>query len=190
MTPRPAITPGRPDADPRLVRQALRHVPTAVTVVCTLDGRVPVGHTIGSFVSASLHPPLVGYFAMRSSTTLGVVRRTGAFSVNVLGEHQVELARVFAHRSGEPFDGVRWERGTHGRPHLVGAVAVLDCDVDQVLAIGDHELVIGRVVAVTVPTPDPDPLLFAGGRFRALSRSTPVQLPGPAATPTSWGRAG
>ncbi len=85
--------PGRPGSDPRLLRQALRHVPTAVTVVCTLDGQVPVGHTIGSFVSASLDPPLVGYFAMRSSTTLGVVRRTGAFSVNVLGEHQVELAR-------------------------------------------------------------------------------------------------
>jgi flavin reductase (DIM6/NTAB) family NADH-FMN oxidoreductase RutF len=67
---------------------------------------------------------------------------------------------------------------------------VLDCDVDQVLTVGDHELVIGRVVAVTVPTPDPDPLLFAGGRFHALARSTPVQLPGLAATTGAWERTG
>ncbi len=97
---------------------------------------------------------------------------------------------MFADRSGEPFDGVRWERGTRGRPHLVGAVAVLDCDVDQVLTVGDHELVIGRVVAVTVPTPDPDPLLFAGGRFRALARRTPAQLPGLAAATGAWERTG
>ena len=91
--PRPATTPA---AGRRPPAWCGRRCATAVTVVCTLDGRVPVGHTIGSFVSASLHPPLVGYFAMRSSATLRVVRRTGVFSVNVLGEHQVELARVFA----------------------------------------------------------------------------------------------
>ena len=165
----------RAGADPRVVRQAMRHVPTAVTVVCARDGRARVGHTIGSFVSASLDPPLVGYFAMRSSVTLGVVRRTGRFSVNVLGEHQVELARLFAERCGEHVAGVAWQRGTRGRPHLVGAVAVLDCDVDQVMAVGDHELVVGRVVDVTVPTRGPDPLLFAGGRFRALAPGTPGQ---------------
>ena len=78
MRPTPDTPPRRPGpsgSDPRRLRQALRHVPTAVTVVCTLDGQVPVGHTIGSFVSASLDPPLVGYFAMRSSATLGAVRR-------------------------------------------------------------------------------------------------------------------
>ena len=175
---------------PRSLRQVLRHVPTSVTVVCALDGNEPVGHTIGSFVSASLDPPLVGYFAMRSSTTLGVVRRTGVFSVNVLGEHQVGLGRLFADRFGEPFDSVRWEPGARGCPHLVGAVAVLDCDVDQVLAVGDHELVIGRVVAATVQARGRGPLLFSGGRFRGLSPSTPVQLPGPGATTASWERAG
>jgi 3-hydroxy-9,10-secoandrosta-1,3,5(10)-triene-9,17-dione monooxygenase reductase component len=182
--------PGRPGSDPRLLRQVLRHVPTAVTVVCTLDENVPVGHTIGSFVSASLDPPLVGYFAMRSSATLGAVRRSGAFSVNVLGEHQVELGRLFADRSGEPFASVRWEPGARGCPHLVGAVAVLDCDVDQVLTVGDHDLVIGRVTDTTVAVAGRGPLLFSGGRFRALARSTPARLLGPAGATGAWERTG
>jgi len=87
-------------SQPRSLRQVLRHVPTSVTVVCALDGNVPVGHTIGSFVSVSLDPPLVGYFAMRSSRTLGVVRRTGEFSVNVPGGPQGGRARVFDDRPG------------------------------------------------------------------------------------------
>ena len=176
--------------DGRSLRRVLRHVPTSVTVVCTLDGNDPVGHTIGSFVSASLDPPLVGYFAMRSSATLWAVRRSGVFSVNVMGEHQVELARRFADRCDDPFDGVRWKPGPRGCPHLVAAVAVLDCEVDQVLTVGDHELVVGRVAAATVRAPGRGPLLFSGGRFRALSGSTPVQLPGPAAATPSWERAG
>ena len=172
MSPNPVISPGLADSrsgpEPRLLRQVLRHVPTSVTVVCTLDGNHPVGHTIGSFVSASLDPPLVGYFAMRSSGTLAAVRRSGRFSVNVLGEHQVELGRRFADRSGEPFDGVRWEPGALGCPHLDGVLAVLDCDVEQVVPVGDHELVIGRVVGTTVAPGGPDPLVFARGRFRTL----------------------
>ena len=83
-----------------------------------------------------------------------------------------------------------WRPGPNTCPHLVGAVVVLDCDLHDVLTVGDHELVIGAVVAVTVPTPDPDPLLFAGGRFRALARSTPVQLPGLAQDTGAWERTG
>ena len=177
--------------DGRSLRRVLRRVPTSVTVVCTLDGTTRVGHTIGSFVSASLDPPLVGYFAMRSSATLGAVRRSGVFSVNVLGEHQVELARrVRRPLRVSPSTACGGSAGPHGRPHLVGAVAVLDCDVDQVLTVGDHELVIGRVVAATVRAPGRGPLLFSGGRFRALSGSAPVQLSGAAAATPSWERAG
>ncbi len=85
---------------PRLLRTVLGHVPTSVAVVCTLDGHEPVGHTVGSFVSVSLDPPLVGYFAMRWSGTLAAVRRSGVFSVNVLAEDQVALGRVFAEPLG------------------------------------------------------------------------------------------
>ena len=86
-----------------------------------------------------------------------------------------------------PSTGCRGSGGRGAAARLVGAVAVLDCDVDQVLTVGDHELVVGRVVAVAgVADPDPDPLLFASSRFRALGG-----LPGQAtstsmSTGTPW----
>jgi 3-hydroxy-9,10-secoandrosta-1,3,5(10)-triene-9,17-dione monooxygenase reductase component len=189
VSPTPAIPQRVADSRSSPEPRVLRHVPTPVTVVCTLDGDHPVGHTIGSFVSVSLDPPLVGYFAMRWSGTLAAVRRSGRFSVNVLGAHQVEVGRRFADRSAEPFAGVPWEPGDLGCPHLAGAVAVLDCGVEQVVAVGDHELVVGRVFRTVVAPGDPDPLVFAGGRFRALAGGAPLKRHGDAAIDI-WERTG
>lgn len=67
---------------------------------------------------------------------------------------------------------------------------MLDCDVHQVLTVGDHELVVGRVATATVQTPAGNPLVFAGGRFRALSRTTPGRVSGLDAISPAGGRAG
>jgi flavin reductase (DIM6/NTAB) family NADH-FMN oxidoreductase RutF len=170
------------------LRHALRPVPTSVAVVCTLSGVTPVGHTIGTFVSVSLDPPLVGYLAMHGSQTLEAVRRSGAFSVNVLGAHQAELGRRFAQRSSDRqdrFAGVAWRPGPNGVPHLAGTAIVLDCDLHDVLPLGDHELVIGRVTAATTASSAPPPLVFSAGSF-----TTVVALgPQPGAVP-AWERAG
>jgi flavin reductase (DIM6/NTAB) family NADH-FMN oxidoreductase RutF len=171
-----------------MLRHALRSVPTSVAVVCTLSGATPVGHTIGTFVSVSLDPPLVGYLAMHGSWTLEAVRRSGAFSVNVLGAHQAELGRRFAQRSSDQSDrffGVPWRPGPNGCPHLAGTAAVLDCDLHEVLTLGDHELVIGRVTAATTATSATPPLVFSGGSFTTVADLGPE----PGAVPT-WQRAG
>ena len=56
------------EIDPRHFRNVLGHFPTGVTVVTGVDGTgQPVGITIGSFVSVSLDPPLVGFLPGASS---------------------------------------------------------------------------------------------------------------------------
>jgi chloramphenicol-sensitive protein RarD len=177
-------------ADTRLLREVLGHAATCVTVVSTLDGQDPVGCTVGSFVSVSLDPPLVGWFAMQSSATLAAITRSGTFSVNVLAEDQSDLAQRFAHRTGDRFHGLRWEPGIAGSPHLHGALAVIDCALHRVLTVGDHELVLGRVTGATVDHSDAGPLLFAGGRYRALARTTSPRVPGLADTAPARRQAG
>ncbi|HYN66717.1 MAG TPA: flavin reductase family protein, partial [Ornithinibacter sp.] len=111
-----------------------------------------------------------------------------AFSVNVLGAHQAELGRRFAQRSSDRpdrFAGVAWRPGPNGCPHLAGTATVLDCDLHDVLPLGDHELVIGRVTAATTASSAPPPLVFSAGSF-----TTVVALgPEPGAVP-AWERAG
>lgn len=156
-------------ADPGRLRWVLSEVPTSLAVVCAMDGPRPVGATIGSFVSVSLDPPLVAWFAMRPSSTLGVVRRSGSFSVNLLADDQADLCAVFASRAADRFRGVAWRSGPVGDPHLDGALVVLDCDVDTLQVIGDHEMVVGRVTRGTGRRPDAGPLVFSGGGCHGLS---------------------
>ena len=175
----------------RTLRRLLRPVPTSVSVVCTLRGATPVGHTIGTFVSVSLDPPLVGYPAAAGSGTLAAVRAAGVFTVNVLAAHQGGLAVRFAQRSGDPpgpagrFAEVAWRPGANGCPHLPGALTVLECGLHDVVGAGDHELVLGRVTAATAATAGARPLVFAGGAFTTTATVAPGALAAP-----GWERAG
>lgn len=158
------------------LRQVLGHVPTSLAVVSTMDGPDPVGCTVGSFVSVSLEPPLVGYFAMEESWTLRAIRHHGAFSVNVLAEDQADLADRFSRPFIDRFGGTSWRPGAGGCPHLDGALIVVDCDLDGVLTVGDHEMVVGRVTVATARRPGVDPLVFARGRFHGYSKTHQVRL--------------
>src|SRR6202020_3142235 len=84
---------------PLLVRQALGHFATGVTVVTsrTSDG-TPVGTTVSAVSSLSLAPPLLLVCLDRASQTLAAIREQAAFAVNVLSEGQERLSANFARR--------------------------------------------------------------------------------------------
>lgn len=149
-------------------RQVMRHVPSGVTVVTAMTRNGPVGLTVGTFVSASLDPPLVGFLPARSSTTWPLMVPVGSFCVNVLGEGHEDLGRRFAHSGGPKFDGVPWESAPSGAPILDGAVAWLDCGFERSYPAGDHLFVLGRVQALELGA-DNRPLVFCFGGFQRLS---------------------
>lgn len=64
-----------------------------------------------------------------------------------------------------------------GTPVLEGAVAWLECDVDQQHEGGDHEIVVGRVLQMARPNPRLPLLFFQGdyGRFSPLSFVVPTE---------------
>ena len=65
------------DFDGAHFRAVLGHFPTGVTIVTALaDGERPIGFTVGSFMSISLDPPLVGFLAMHDSETWMAMAKT------------------------------------------------------------------------------------------------------------------
>ncbi|WP_222114032.1 flavin reductase family protein, partial [Gordonia paraffinivorans] len=149
-------------------RDALAHFGSGVVIVTAIDGDgAPAGMTVGSFTSISLEPPLVGFFAAHTSTTLPRVLHHGDFCVNVLAEEQHQLARGFARSGADKFSGVEWTAGTNGAPRLAGAHAWIDCSIDEHRPIGDHDLIVGAVDALAVPA-ETEPLLFHRSLFHGL----------------------
>ncbi len=149
-------------------RRVLGQYPTGVTVVTALCDDGPAGLAIGSFTSVSLDPPLVSFCPGHSSTTWARMRSADAFCVNVLGEDQAQVCSVFASSADDRFDSVTTRVEATGAPVIDDCLAWIDCRLHAVYAVGDHDIVVGEVLALgsssTKESPR-GPLLFFGGGF-------------------------
>ncbi|MGH9044724.1 MAG: flavin reductase family protein [Acidimicrobiales bacterium] len=155
--------------DPGTFREVLGHFATGVTVVTALT-ELPVGFTCQAFSSLGLEPPSVVLAASKASTSWPRIRGVGLFCVNVLSEDQKALARSFSVSGGEKFGGVTWEPAPKTRsPILEGAAAWIECHLDRVFDMGDHELATARVLALGGS--DKAPLVFHRGRFGTIAYS-------------------
>jgi 3-hydroxy-9,10-secoandrosta-1,3,5(10)-triene-9,17-dione monooxygenase reductase component len=143
-------------------RTVLGHFPTGVTVITAAGSDGPVGFTIGSFVSVSLDPPLVGFLPQKSSQTWGPMEQAGSFCVNVLSADQGELCWRFAKERDDKFAGVGWSPAPVSKaPVLDGALAWIDCTIESVSDAGDHIFVLGRVHGLDAGEGEPQ-LFFRG----------------------------
>jgi flavin reductase (DIM6/NTAB) family NADH-FMN oxidoreductase RutF len=153
-----------------LVRHALGHFATGVTVVTSrTEGGAPVGTTASAVSSLSLTPPLLLVCLERSSQTLVAIRDHEAFAINVLAEGQERLSVNFAGRgAAASWENVNYRLGARGSPHLNEVLAVLDCRLEDCLGGGDHEIVVGRLLALELGGKDLGPLLHYQGSYTSL----------------------
>ena len=150
-------------------RQVLGHFPTGVTVITAVDADgTPVGFTIGSFVSVSLDPPLVGFLPGFSSKSWPEIAPSGSFCANILGADQGELCWRFAKESEGRFDGVDWTAAPSGSPILPGVIGWIDCTVEQTYEMGDHWFVLGRVQALHHEADVDDAMIFFRGKVSGV----------------------
>ena len=158
---------------PRQFRDVLGHFPTGVAVITSIgDEGQPIGMAVGSFTSVSLDPPLVAFLPDRGSSTYPAIRRAGRFCVNVLAGGHESLCRNFATRGADRFNGVEWRPApASGSPILDGVVAWIDCEIGDVHEAGDHDIVLGKVLALEVETPTIPLLFFQGGYGTFAPRS-------------------
>jgi len=142
----PPVSSNQLPFDAATYRQVLGHFPTGVTVITAVNDGMPVGLAVGSFASLSLDPPLVLFCPGGQSSSWPKIRATGSFCVNVLGADQEHVCRVFAGKDPDKFASIEWSTTEHtGSPKIGGVLAWIDCDIEQVLPGGDHDIVIGRI---------------------------------------------
>jgi flavin reductase (DIM6/NTAB) family NADH-FMN oxidoreductase RutF len=157
------LEPGAPD-----FRDVLGHFATGVTIITATDEEGPAGVAANSFTSVSLDPPLVLFCVARTSTTWPRIEKARKFAVNILGEHQEELSRLFAQKGADRFGQTEWHVGVGGSPVLHDVLAYIDCEFWAEYDGGDHIIVVGRVLDLGI-THDAGPLVFFRGRYGRLT---------------------
>lgn len=160
--------------DPRRFRDVLGHFPTGVTVVTGVDGAgKPHGITIGSFVSVSLDPPLVGFLPGKSSRSWPLIEQSRSFCVNILAAGQDDLCWRFAKEPADgedgKFVGLEWSTSSTGSPILPEVVGWIDCSIESVTDAGDHWFVLGRVVDLAHQPDVTDAMVFFRGKVTSVA---------------------
>src|SRR5690625_949967 len=137
-----------PDFEPKDFRTALGRFPTGVTIVTARDDNgEPVGLTVSSFNSLSLHPPLILCSLALRSRTLPLYERIDRYAVHVLAAGQARLARQFATVPGrDRFADVAWDTNEFGTPRRrEGVAARIEFINLRRHEAGDHRTMVGMV---------------------------------------------
>ena len=141
-----------------------RRITLGVYVVGAAHREQRDAFTAAWVMQVSFEPLLLALSINPAHASFPLLRESGAFTVNVLQQGQLELARQFGTRSGRDVDklaDVQWHPAPSGAPILDDALAYFDCEVTARHESGDHELVVGRVVGGRVLAPDANPLTYA-----------------------------
>lgn len=135
-----------------------------------------VGMTATSFLSVSLAPPLTLISVRIGSRMDELLERQPYWAASLLTEHQRQTAGRFAMK-GRLSDRLLFRDLPHtrgeasGAPLAEGALATVECRTEQRVEAGDHNLVIGRVLAAGLPhAPDSGPLAYYRGRYHTLAK--------------------
>src|SRR5580704_11158287 len=144
-------------------RQVIGRFMSGVVVITATHQGERRGMTVSAVASLSLDPPMIVTCLNAASSTQEVVRRAGAFAVNILAEDQEHLAGLFARPGADPFLDLPYEPGITGAPILAGALAVLECQIVQEVRGGSHRVLLASVVRASAG--EGSPLAYFRGRF-------------------------
>lgn len=154
----------------RHFRNALSMFATGVAVITAPRAEgAPIGITVASFNSVSLDPPLILFSVDRRCQSLAELCASPRYAVNVLAEGQHHLSDRFAKANSGKWDGI--EFCTHdcdAHVLLPESLATFECEPFAQHDGGDHVIFVGRVVRHNVQADGGRPLIFFGGKYRAL----------------------
>jgi flavin reductase (DIM6/NTAB) family NADH-FMN oxidoreductase RutF len=161
------------DPDTSAVRVAMSLFPTGVTVVTTGRSERVEGMTANAVISVSLNPLLLLVSIHKDARLNQRIKEEGYYAINLLAADQEGLSRLFS--SPERSSGLSAVNslndgyGKTGAPLAAGSLAAIECEVESVYPGGDHELFLGRVVAVHMGDTRKAPLVFHEGSYPTLN---------------------
>lgn len=159
-----------PAVDPDVFKGVLGSWVSGVCVVTARHEGLVYGLTVSSFSSLSVDPLLVLVCIQNSNHMARMVPESRSFAVSLLAEGQEEIAQHFAVSGREPlpaFEGIETADWVTGCPTMKGALAHLDCELEDAFPGGDHTIVVGRIVHADFEA-DLKPLTYYRRAYRTL----------------------
>ncbi len=158
----------------RLV-DAMRQLPGGVCVITA--GRSPdrTGYTGTAVFSLCVDPERIIISISRASSSFAPIHAFGDFGLNILRGDQQEIADRFAGRGGAKgearYDGADWRVTPRGVSLLSGALATIECRVEEILERHSHAIVVAEPTWIETD-PTSDALIYWRAQYSA-TRAAP-----------------
>jgi len=154
-----------------MFKQSMRLLAGGVCIVATNNNGEWHGLTTTSVCSLTMDPPSLIACVNRDARAHCIMSATRRVSVNVLTHDHMDLAELFSSsrvKGPERFDEKQWIAMASGVPALIDALTVLDCDVIQETAVGQHSAFFCEVKNVRL-APNRRPLVHFNREFCAVA---------------------
>jgi flavin reductase (DIM6/NTAB) family NADH-FMN oxidoreductase RutF len=156
--------------DAATFRSVLGRFVSGVTVVTARDPNGgDHGMTASAFCSVSLDPPLVLVSIAHDATIHPILLEQDELAISILTASQEAIARRFAEKFDNRFDGVGFNRGVTGAPLIDGALAIIEGRVVHRYSGGDHTIFVAEVIAAASAMMD-EPLIYYRGGYAHFAR--------------------
>ena len=139
--------------------QLFKQISQGVYVIGVIDGNRQNAFTAAWVMQVSFNPPLLAISINPQSYSYQILLAGGICSVNVLSQHQAELAQHFGQSAADKMAGYHWQSAETGAPILSESLAYFDCKVSHYTEAGDHIVAICKVVTAAQLNPGL-PLLY------------------------------
>src|SRR5450830_239453 len=154
-------------------RNAMAHLPAAVSVITTNGVAGRCGITASAVCSVTDAPPTILVCLNRSSAMHDIFKQNGHLCVNVLSDEQEQLAMHFSGATKvameERFSWDIWEQGPLQQPVLRGALVKLQGRIKEFKEVGSHSVMFVELSDIQV-SEEKDSLIYFNRLFHKVKR--------------------
>lgn len=154
--------------DAKTFWRALGSRAIGVAVVTAQGASGPAGFLALSATHLTATPPTMLVSIGQSTSALAPILESRHFAINYVARNREDLAREFggqgSRKGADRFIPGDWTTLKTGAPVLIGAVGVLDCELEEAIERHGTTIAIGRIVAFTQAT-GMQPLISFAGKY-------------------------
>jgi len=166
------VSAHEPTADPDAFRAAIGRLPAGVAVVALRWRDVDHAITVSAVASVSLDPPLLLFCVHEDARFREALEHVDRWGLSVLSDTAGPVADWLA-SPGRPAVGQLTRVPHHegrvtGAPLVEDAAAWFECRTAAIHRAGDHDVVVGEVVAVAQGPATAGGLVHLRGRMRPV----------------------
>jgi len=156
-------------------RRAMRMQAAAVSLLCTELHGSRYGIAVTSLTGLTAEPPQILVCVNRTASVHAPILARGAFSINVLAQPHLGLAKAFGGElpPSERFARGSWTESRGGLPLLRGALLAAEAELVQTAEVATHTVLIGRLKEVDIQ--NGEPLLFLNRSYGAFDSVFPAR---------------